>query len=117
MKITQVESIVLLDKYHFVRVHTDEGLVGIGEVSPMNALVTHVMVEKALAPLIIGASPFDIELLWHQMFHRPYKLGPTGAQLEAMAGIDTALWDIVGKACGQPLYKLLGGAVRPDAEV
>ena len=56
MKITQVESIVLLDKYHCVRVHTDEGLVGIGEVSPMNALVTHVMVEKALAPLIIGAS-------------------------------------------------------------
>lgn len=117
VKITQVESIVLLDKYHIVRIHTDEGLVGIGEVSPMNALVTHAMVEKALAPLIIGASPFDLEHLWHEMFHRPYKLGPTGAQLEAMAGIDTALWDIVGKACGQPLYKLLGGAVRPDAEV
>ena len=117
MKVTAVESIVLRGRYHFVRIRTDEGLDGVGEVSPMNAAVTHVMVEQALAPLVVGQDPFDVEAIWHRMFHRPYKLGPTGAQLEAMAGIDIALWDIVGKAAGQPLYRLLGGRVRPEAEV
>jgi len=117
MKVTEVESIVLMGRYHFVRIRTDEGIDGVGEVSPMNAAVTHTMVEKALAPLVVGKDPFDIEHIWHQMFHRPYKLGPTGAQLEAMAGIDIALWDVIGKASGQPVYKLLGGAFRQDAEV
>jgi L-alanine-DL-glutamate epimerase-like enolase superfamily enzyme len=117
MKVTEVESIVLKGRYHFIRIRTDEGIDGIGEVSPMNAAVTHTMVEKALAPLVVGRDPFDVEAIWHRMFHRPYKLGPTGAQLEAMAGIDIALWDIVGKASGQPLYKLLGGQFRPEAEV
>ena len=117
MKVTRVESIVLLGRYHLVRVFTDEGIDGVGEVSPMNASVTHAMVERALAPLVVGQDPFDVEKIWHQMFHRPYKLGPTGAQLEAMAGIDIALWDVISKASGQPVYKLLGGKFRPDAEV
>ena len=117
MKVTEVESIVLKGRYHFVRIRTDEGIDGVGEVSPMNAAVTHTMVEKALAPLVVGQDPFDVEAIWHRMFHRPYKLGPTGAQLEGMAGIDIALWDVIGKASGQPLYKLLGGRFRPEAEV
>jgi len=117
MKVTKVESIVLMGRYHLVRVFTDEGVDGVGEVSPMNAAVTHAMVERALARLVVGEDPFDVERIWHKMFHSPYKLGPTGAQLEAMAGIDIALWDIVGKASNQPVYKLLGGKFRPDAEV
>jgi L-alanine-DL-glutamate epimerase-like enolase superfamily enzyme len=103
MKVTRIESIVLLNRYHLVRVYTDEGIDGVGEVSPMNAAVTHAMVERALAPLVVGEDPFDVERIWHKMLHRPYKLGPTGAQLEAMAGIDIALWDVIGKAAGQPL--------------
>ncbi len=75
------------------------------------------MVERALAPLVVGEDPFDVEKIWHKMFHRPYKLGPTGAQLEGLAGIDIALWDVIGKASGQPVYKLLGGKFRPDSEV
>lgn len=117
MKVTKVESLVLLGRFHLVRVYTDEGLDGVGEVSPMNAAVTHTMVEKALARLVVGESPFDVERIWHKMFHYPYKLGPMGAQLEAMAGIDIALWDIVGKASGKPVYELLGGKFRPKAEV
>ena len=116
MKVTEVESIVLLGRYHLVRVRTDEGIDGVGEVSPMNAAVTHTMVEKALAPLVVGQDPFDVEQIWHRMFHRPYKLGPTGAQLGAMGGIDIALWGVIAKAAGQPVYKLLGGAFRPDPE-
>ena len=117
MKVAKVESLVLLGRFHLVRIYTDDGIDGVGEVSPMNAAVTHSLVEKALAPLVVGESPFDVERIWHRMFHSPYKLGPMGAQLEAMAGIDIALWDIIGKATGKPLYEMLGGKFRPKAEV
>ncbi|GHJ36720.1 mandelate racemase/muconate lactonizing enzyme family protein [Streptomyces sp. TS71-3] len=117
MKITKVESIVLLDRYHLVRVHTDEGVDGVGEVSPMNTAVTHTLVEQALAPLIVGENPADIERLWMRMYTHPYKLGPMGAQLNAIAGIDIALWDIAGKVAGQPLHALLGGTYRAAPEV
>ncbi|MFI6344250.1 mandelate racemase/muconate lactonizing enzyme family protein [Streptomyces sp. NPDC050560] len=117
MKITRVESIVLLDQYHLVRVYTDEGVDGVGEVSPMNAAVTHAIVESALAPLLVGENPADIERLWQRMYSWPYKLGPMGAQLEAIAGVDIALWDIAGKVAGQPLYELLGGTYRKAPEV
>lgn len=117
MLITAVESIILLDKLHLIKVHTDEGLVGVGEVSPMNAAVTHAVVEKALAPLLIGEEATDIERLWRRMYTRPYKLGPSGAQLNAIAGVDIALWDLLGKAAGLPVYQLLGGKYRQGAKV
>jgi L-alanine-DL-glutamate epimerase-like enolase superfamily enzyme len=93
MRITEIESIILLDRIHLVRIHTDEGLTGIGEVSPMNAHVTHSIVEHALKPLLIGEEASDIERLWRRLYTKPYKLGPSGAQLNAIAGIDIALWD------------------------
>ncbi|HLI02598.1 MAG TPA: hypothetical protein VKV06_17550, partial [Acidimicrobiales bacterium] len=68
MKIVGVESIILLDRYHLVRVHTDEGVSGVGEVSPMNAQVTHAMIEHALAPLVVGEDPANIERLWQRMY-------------------------------------------------
>jgi L-alanine-DL-glutamate epimerase-like enolase superfamily enzyme len=117
VKVTRVESIVLLGRYHLVRVHTDEGVTGVGEVSPMNAVVTHSIVENALAPLVVGEDPSDIERIWHKMYYTPYKLGPMGAQLEAVAGLDIALWDLAGKVAGQPLYALLGGKFREAPEV
>ena len=117
MRITEIESIILLDRIHLVRVHTDEGLTGIGEVSPMNAHVTHSVIEHALAPLLVGEEATDIERLWRRLYTKPYKLGPAGAQLNAIAGIDIALWDILGKAANLPLYKLLGGKYRPGTKV
>jgi L-alanine-DL-glutamate epimerase-like enolase superfamily enzyme len=74
-------------------------------------------VREGLAPLLLGHSPFDIERLWHTMLHKGYKLGPSGGLLEAMAGIDIALWDIVGKAAGRPIYDLLGGRYRDELKV
>jgi len=117
VKITRVESIVLLEQFHIVRIHTDDGVVGVGEVSPMSAAVTHAFVEKVLAPLVVGQNPRDIERIWHQMYHVPHKLGPMGAHLNAMAGIDIALWDIAAQVAGVPLYVLLGGKVRDRVEV
>jgi L-alanine-DL-glutamate epimerase-like enolase superfamily enzyme len=117
MKISKVDSIVLKDRFHLVRVETDEGVSGVGEVSPMNAGVTHAMVEKALAPLVIGEDPAQIERLWSKMYYVPYKLGPMGAHLNAIAGIDIALWDIAGKVAGRPVHALLGGLIREAPEV
>jgi L-alanine-DL-glutamate epimerase-like enolase superfamily enzyme len=121
VKIARVEVILLAPNHNrpmaLVRVHTDEGLVGIGECSPMNAPTLLVLVEKALSPLVIGEDPFDIERLWQKMLLGAYKLGPMGAQIEAMAGIDIALWDIKGKALQVPVYQLLGGAVRREIRV
>lgn len=117
MIITSISSIVLLDRFHLVKVHTDEGLVGVGEVSPMNAHVTHAVVENVLAPLLVGEDPTDIERLWRRLYTKPYKLGPMGAQLEAIAGIDIALWDLLGKIAGLPTYRLLGGRYRQGAKV
>ncbi len=118
MKITAVKGYLVAPHSNrpmaLVRVSTDEGLEGFGECSPMNAAALLGLIEHALAPLVIGENPLDTERLWQKMLLRTYKLGPMGAQIEAMAGIDIALWDIKGKALGVPVYQLLGGAVRKD---
>lgn len=92
-----------------VRVHTDEGISGIGEAYHLkNPWAVISTIEHSLKPLLIGKDPFDTEQLWAGMFIRTVQLG--SAAIAAMAGIDTALWDIKGKAAGLPVYKLLGGA-------
>lgn len=92
-----------------VRVHTDEGISGIGEAYHLkNPWAVIATIEESLKPLLIGEDPFDNEQLWAKMFIRTLQLG--SAPIAAIAGIDTALWDIKGKALGLPVYKLLGGA-------
>jgi len=111
MKITEVQAHVLHGNYIIVRIETDEGIVGYGEASPMGASVVANTV-RHLGRMIVDQDPFNIEALWMRMFTRGHKLGPMGAQLEAMAGIDIALYDIKGKALNTPIYNLLGGAFR-----
>ena len=111
MRITAVTAYVLYGRYIIVRIETDGGLVGYGEASPMGAPVVANAV-RHLGSQIVGEDPANIEALWMRMFTQGYKLGPMGAQLEAMAGIDIALYDIKGKALGTPIYNLLGGAYR-----
>lgn len=127
MKITDIETIALSiphPKGHqwvkgeisstgwdllVVRVHTDEGISGIGEAYHLkNPWAVIATIEQSLKPLLIGQDPFDNEQLWAKMFIRTVQLG--SAPIAAIAGIDTALWDIKGKATGLPVYKLLGGA-------
>jgi L-alanine-DL-glutamate epimerase-like enolase superfamily enzyme len=97
----------------FVRVHTDDGLSGIGEASPMQGgLASLGIVAHNLAPALIGQDPLDHAVLHDRLLHRFVKLGPEGALTGALAAIDIALWDLKGKALGQPIYKLLGGAWR-----
>ena len=99
----------------FVRVHTDDGLSGIGEASPMQGgLASLGIVAHDLAPALIGQDPLDHAVLHDRLLHRFVKLGPEGALTGALAAIDIALWDLKGKALGQPIYKLLGGAWRTE---
>lgn len=110
MKITDVKAIPI--RPLLVQVYTDEGIIGIGECSPMNTNVIAHFVNTALRPLLIGENPLEINKLWNKMTFRTYKLGVQGTQPEAIAGVDIALWDILGKVAGLPIHTLLGGCYR-----
>jgi L-alanine-DL-glutamate epimerase-like enolase superfamily enzyme len=116
MKITAVEAHVVAPGHRrpmlLVRVLTDAGHYGVGECSPMNVHVLRTFVTASLGPMIVGMEAMETEKIWRRMMFGAYKLGPGGAQFEAMAGIDIALWDIKGKALGVPVHTLLGGKVR-----
>src|SRR5712691_7319639 len=91
-----------------VQIETDNGIVGIGESGPGGG-ATATVIEKDLAPLLIGEDPLLIEGLWQKMFARTRQYGRRGIVMNAISGIDIALWDIAGKVAGLPLYRLLGG--------
>jgi L-rhamnonate dehydratase len=94
-----------------VRVHTDTGLTGLGSVGVGSGAAQYI-IEKHLAELIAGRNPFDVELIWELMFRATLNYGRKGLVIEAISAIDIALWDIMGQACGQPVYNLLGGRTK-----
>ena len=112
MKIIGVEATLLKTRSVMVQISTDEGIYGIGECTPMNLEVLAHFVNTALQPLLIGEDPLEVDKLWNKMLFRTYKLGPHGVQPGAMAGVDIALWGILGKFTGLPIYTLLGGSYR-----
>ena len=94
-----------------VKIHTDEGITGIGEGFALGSLKsTAVLVEETLAPLIVGKDPIMIEELWNCMYQQTFRYGRRGILIAGLSAIDIALWDILGKKTGLPIYKLLGGA-------
>lgn len=99
----------------FVEVVTDEGLTGLG-VTRGGAIV-QVIIDQHLRGLLIGSDPRDVELLWEQMYRATLAYGRKGAPIMALSAIDLALWDLLGKWMGQPLYRVLGGAVRDTLPV
>ncbi len=97
----------------FVRIHTDEGISGVGEAGLAydwgHSAAAH-MVKEIAEALLIGFDPFNTELLWTKMLREGFwGLGGGPVFYAAMSALDTALWDIKGKALGLPVYKLLGG--------
>ena len=131
MRITDVEAIILrqplLDDAIadgsqddlVIKVHTDEGIVGIGEVDSAPEAVAALVARQSshaiaasLRAVLIGEDPRDVERLWRKMYRGLIYVGRRGIALHALSGIDIALWDIKGKAEGKPVHELLGGAQR-----
>jgi L-alanine-DL-glutamate epimerase-like enolase superfamily enzyme len=131
MKITRVEPIHLRlpdlapercdgsQDTLIVRVHTDAGIVGVGEVdsSPavakaaIEAPISH-KICRGLAECVMGQDPVEIDRLIHRMYEGTIFMGRQGAVIQAMSGVEIALWDIFGKAVKRPVYQLLGGGFR-----
>lgn len=113
MKITRLETVRLGRHPHilWLRVHTDEGLTGLGETSYAPRAVS-ALIHDDLAPILLGESPLDIERLWNGMFAAVNAYGFGGAETRAISAVDIALWDILGQYTGQPVYNLLGGRNR-----
>ena len=115
MKIVDVKSHALGTAWRnltFVRVITDEGLEGVGEVRMLNhtdALSGYL--KEAVPNHVLGHNPMNIEDLVHRMYRNDYARADE-IVMSGIATIEIACWDIVGQALGQPVYKLLGGAVR-----
>lgn len=95
-----------------VRVITDQGLDGCGEVFRLAQAGAAALIEHELKPLLVGQDPRRIEWLWERMYRQTFRYGRGGIVLHAISGIEIALWDILGKSCGLPVHQLLGGATR-----
>ena len=130
MKITDVETLIVrlptieakcdgTQDALLVKIHTDTGLTGIGEVdsSPevakaiFEAPFSHT-IASGLRHLLVGEDPRDVERLWEKMYRGTIYFGRRGAAIHAISGADIALWDLLGKATNLPCYQLLGGAYR-----
>jgi len=95
-----------------VEILTDEGLRGLGIVGGGKGRLAATVINEQFRTLLVGRSPFDIELIWEQLFRASLFYGRKGAVIEVISGIDLALWDIVGKAAGRPVYNLIGGKTK-----
>lgn len=94
-----------------VKVETDSGLIGWGEAFPHRIWpAVKSLLETLIAPVCIGADPTDIPALMKKLIYHVHGVGRAGPVMYALSGLDTALWDILGKSKNQPIYKLLGGA-------
>jgi len=104
---------------HLVEIETDEGITGWGECfGPGNiALANKYIVEKVIQPLIIGEDPINKEYIWHKVYNLLRDSGQKGMPIQALSGIDIALWDILAKKAKLPLYQLLGGKTNSKIPV
>ena len=97
-------------------VETEDGTIGIG-----NAALAPTVVKKAIddwyAPLVIGEDPFDYAHIWEKMYRRTHAWGRKGIGMTAISAIDIAIWDLMGKLVGKPVFKLLGGRTKDKIPV
>lgn len=114
MKITEIETL-FVDRYLFVQVYTDEGIVGLGESGAWGYLEASAEAVETFKRHLIGQDPMRIEHHWQALYRWSHFRG--AAIMGALSAIDIALWDIKGKFFGVPCYELLGGKTRDKARV
>lgn len=111
MKITELETTYVRPRWLFLKVHTDEGITGLGEPVVEGRSQTVAAAVQEIGRYLIGKDPRRIEHHWQAIYRGQfYRGGPVLSS--ALSGIEQALWDITGKWLGQPVYRLLGGATR-----
>jgi L-alanine-DL-glutamate epimerase-like enolase superfamily enzyme len=118
MKITGIETLRVGEFANvlWVRVHTDTGLVGLGETF-YGAGAVEAHIHDTLAQRLIGRDPLQLEALNQSMLHLPMAQSSTGAEYRAASAIDIALWDLFGKVCQQPVHQMLGGLCRDKLRI
>jgi L-alanine-DL-glutamate epimerase-like enolase superfamily enzyme len=100
----------------WVRVHTDNGIIGLGETYPA-AEAAEAVIAHALGKVLLGRDPREIDRLWSDMLLTVGYHGWAGAEMRAISAVDIALWDLLGKITGQPVYQLLGGKSREQIRI
>ena len=112
MEITSIQTIIVEGSYPwvYVRVGTDAGLFGLAEAYPVKGVIG--ALEEQIKPLLLGRDPLNIEPLYTHLLERTPGQSSGGTTLAAISVVETALWDIKGKALGVPVYQLLGGCYR-----
>ncbi|NOH61018.1 mandelate racemase/muconate lactonizing enzyme family protein [Vibrio sp. RE88] len=100
-----------------VEVITDEGVSGWGEALCHGLQPPHIaaaFIEHVFKPILLGRNPFDVEVLWEEMYNTTRPYGQGGSAVNAISGVDIALWDVIGKSLNQPIHALIGGAFRKE---
>jgi len=98
-----------------VEIETADGVVGWGECYGP-AHVSRSFIDTQFGPRIVGRDAFDVEVIWEDLYNRIKDYGSKGMAIAAISGIDIALWDVIGKCCGKPVHKLIGGAFRDKVQ-
>jgi galactonate dehydratase len=118
MKITAIETL-RTDEFAnviWVRVHTDAGIIGLGETF-YGAGAIEAWAHDTLAGRLLGRNPLQIEALHREMLNLPMAQSSTGVEYRAASAVDIALWDLFGKVCGQPVHQMLGGLCREKQRI
>src|SRR5438067_5597952 len=116
LKITKLETFLVQPRWLFLKVHTDAGIVGLGEPVVEGRAETVAAAVKEIEPYLVGKDPRQVTHHWQAIYrHAFYRGGPV--LTSALSGIDMALWDIKGKALGVPVHELLGGPTRSKVRV
>src|SRR6516225_8340570 len=111
IRITKLETLLVKPRWLFLKVHTDAGIVGLGEPIVEGRALTVATAVKEIEPYLLGKDPRRVVHHWQAIYrHAFYRGGPV--LTSALSGIDQALWDIKGKALNVPVYELLGGPTR-----
>ena len=118
MKITKIETITSSEftEVCWIRIHCDDGRVGLGETWYLPKSVSSV-IHELFAPQIIALEPINKDDIWNRLFRLMGVFTYSGAELRALSAVDIALWDLVGQVLEQPIYNLLGGKVRDKVKI
>lgn len=116
MKITKLETFLVKPRWLFLKMHTDEGIVGLGEPIVEGRAHTVATAVAEIEPYLVGKDPTRVMHHWQAIYkHAFYRGGPV--LTSALSGVEHALWDITGKAMGVPVYKLMGGPLRDRIKI